>query len=251
MPRDILQAIAAVAREHDLPIFVHAINIDEYRLAMTVKPRAILHGLEDPIPEGDPLLEQLVENDIAVVPTISLFESFVRFDEGAKGWEDPVLLGSVPDFLLSRMKRPEFRRVEREKFLEVARMDAYTWAEKKIPIIKDNVRKMHRAGVLLAVGTDAGGPVGYNFQGFNTPWEIELLVECGLSPMEALVAATRHGAEVIGAQEELGTLEPGKRGDMLILDANPLEDVRNIRAIHTVILGGKPYERGELAFSEL
>jgi imidazolonepropionase-like amidohydrolase len=248
MPQDILQAIAAVAHEKNLPIYVHAINIDEFKIALPLEPRAIMHGLEDPIPEGDPLLEQLVDNDIAVVPTISLFEAFLRFDEGPKGWEDPVLKGSVPLFLLTRMKTPEYRKIEKERFLEVARMDAYAWAEEKIPIIKENVRKMHRAGVRIAVGTDAGGPVGYNFQGYNTPWELKLLVECGFSPMEALVAATRRAAEVIGVQDQLGTLEPGKRGDLLILEANPLEDIGNIRKITMVIQDGKPYRRAELAY---
>jgi imidazolonepropionase-like amidohydrolase len=248
MPREILEAIAAVAREKDLPVFVHAINIDEYKMALTIEPRAIIHGLEDPIPDGDPLLEQLADNHIAVVPTISLFESFVRFDEGSKGtaWANPLLEASVPHFLLARMRQPEFRQIERQKFLEVARMDAYAWAKEKIPIIKENVKKMHRAGVQLAVGTDAGGPVGYNFQGYNTPWELELLVECGLSPMEALVSATRHGAEVIGVQDQLGTLEPAKRADLLLLEANPLEDIRNIRTITMVIQDGKPYPRAEL-----
>jgi imidazolonepropionase-like amidohydrolase len=107
---------------------------------------------------------------------------------------------------------------------------------------------MHEAGVKLATGTDAGGPVGYNFQGYNTPWELELFVECGMSPMEALVAGTRNGAEVIGVQDRLGTLEPGKWADLLILEADPLENIRNVRKIESVIQAGKVHDRDAFAY---
>ena len=59
------------------------------------------------------------------------------------------------------------------------------------------------------------GPVGYNFQGYNLPWEVKLFVQAGLTPMEALVAATRNGARVIGVEDQLGTVEVGKLADLL------------------------------------
>jgi uncharacterized protein (DUF885 family) len=75
---------------------------------------------------------------------------------------------------------------------------------------------------------------------------MELLVKAGLSPMDALVAATRTGAEVIGVADQLGIVAPGKLADVLILDANPLDDIRNIRGVRTVVLNGVPHERGSL-----
>jgi imidazolonepropionase-like amidohydrolase len=129
-------------------------------------------------------------------------------------------------------------------------MDAYAWARRAVPIFKANTGKMRSAGVKLAVGTDAGGPVGYNFQGYNTPREVELLVEAGLSPMEALVAATRTGAEVIGVANEVGTIEPGKRADLLLLAANPLDDIRNLRRIETVVQAGQVYARERFAWGQ-
>lgn len=250
MPEDMLQAIVDVARNENVPMYVHAINLSEYRRAVRIHPRAIIHGLEDPIPDGDPLIEELVARDIAVVPTVSLFESFLRADPHAgPKLDDPVLVASVPGFLLERMRRPDYMKVENRRFIEAsARMDAYAWARERIPVFRENVTKMHRGGVTIAVGTDAGGTVGYNFQGYNTPWEVKILLECGLTPMEALVAATRNGAEVIGVADELGTIEVGKKADLLVLSANPLENIENIRRIERVVQGGRVHHRNEFAY---
>lgn len=249
MPDAMLEAIAEEAHGAKVPMYVHAINLHEFRTASKINPRAIVHGLEDPLPDHDPLLRELVERRIYVVPTISLFESFNSLDGRPERFDDPVLKASLPYFLWERMRRPEFMAVEKKRFAEVARMDAYRWAEKAVPIFKANTLKMHRAGVKIAVGTDAGGTVGYNFQGYNTPREIELLVESGLTPMEALVAATRTGAEVIGVQDTLGTVEAGKLADLLILSADPLADIRNVRRIDTVVQNGVVYPRDAFAYT--
>lgn len=248
MPDDMLAAIAEEARAANVPMFVHAINLDEFRAAVKIAPRAIVHGLEDPLPDNDPLLEQLVARKIYVIPTISLFESFNRFDGQPERFDDQVLKATLPGFLWERMRRPEYMAVEKQKFGEVARMDVYPWAARALPIFKANTLKMHRAGVKIAAGTDAGGTVGYNFQGYNTPRELELLVESGLTPMAALVAATRTGAEVIGVEDRLGTVEPGKLADLLILSADPLASIGNIRRIETVIQNGVVYPRRAFAY---
>lgn len=250
MSDGMLKAIVDEAHRAKVPMYVHAINIGEFRVAARINPRAIVHGLEDPLPDNDPLLKTLVDHRIYVVPTISLFEAFNRFDGHPELFDDPVLKASLPDFLWQNMQRPDYMAVEKKRFAEVARMDAYVWAEKALPIFKANTLKMHRAGVKIAVGTDAGGTVGYNFQGYNTPRELELLVESGLTPMEALVAATRTGAEVIGVQETLGTIEAGKLADLLILSADPTTDIRNVRHIDTVVQNGVVYPRQAFAYSK-
>lgn len=251
MPDDMLQAIIGVARRHDVPLYVHAINLSEFRRAAEIGARAIVHGLEDPLSPADPLLDELIAKDIAVVPTLSLFRSFLRPDpQAGANLDHPVLEGSVPDFLLRKMRRPAYMEVERQKFIEAsARMDAYAWAESRNPVFCENVRTMHQAGVTIAVGTDGGGTVGYNFQGYNTPWEVKLLVECGLTPMEAIVAATQNGAKVIGVLDELGTVEVGKLADLLILSADPLRDIENIRLIETVIQAGRVHDREYFAYT--
>ena len=76
--------------------------------------------------------------------------------------------------------------------------------------------------------------------------ELELLVEAGLSPVEVITAATRNGALALRKLDELGTIEAGKRADLLLLSANPLEDVRNFRKIDQVMLDGEWVDRANL-----
>ena len=248
MSEEMMMAISKIARENDVPIYTHAINLDEFHSAVAMSSTAIVHGLEDPIPPGDTILQDMVENNVMFVPTHSLWEAFLRHDEAAADLNDPILRDSVPHFLLDYMQDPVYRAEETRRFLAVANMPVYQWAEDRIPIFSENILKAHQAGVIVATGTDAGGPVGYNFQGYNSPWEVKLFVQAGLSPMDALVAATRNGAMVIGVEDQLGTVEAGKLADLLILSANPLDDIENIRQIETVVYKGKAYPRQEFAY---
>jgi imidazolonepropionase-like amidohydrolase len=81
-------------------------------------------------------------------------------------------------------------------------------------------------------------------------FELELLVEAGLSPMEALVSATRRAAELIGKEDEFGTLEPGKRADLLVLGSDPLRDIRNTRTLELVIRSGEVIDRARIFAAE-
>jgi imidazolonepropionase-like amidohydrolase len=103
------------------------------------------------------------------------------------------------------------------------------------------VKRFHEAGGLVVAGTD-----NHPAPGFGIHDEMRLLVEAGLPPLAALQAATLNAARVLGWLDRLGTIAPGKLADLALLDANPLEDIRNTRAIHAVILNGRVMERAEL-----
>ena len=100
------------------------------------------------------------------------------------------------------------------------------------------------AGVTIVAGTDTNNP--FVFPGFSIHHELELMVEAGFTPMEALVAATRRAAEMMNDQTIFGTIEPGKRADLLLLAANPLDDIRNTRTLELVILDGAVTDRSSL-----
>jgi imidazolonepropionase-like amidohydrolase len=106
------------------------------------------------------------------------------------------------------------------------------------------VAEMQKAGVKILAGTDAPAP--YVFPGFALHDELQLLVEAGLTPLEALQAATKSPAEFLHTAKDSGTVEKGKYSDLLLLDANPLDDIRNTRRIRAVILQGKLLDRASL-----
>lgn len=109
------------------------------------------------------------------------------------------------------------------------------------------VGKMQASGVPILAGTDSAAP--YVIPGFALHQELALLVEAGLTPMQALQAATKNPADFLGKLETQGTIEPGKTADLLLLDASPLDDIRNTQKIRALILQGKLLDR--LALDQL
>ena len=107
------------------------------------------------------------------------------------------------------------------------------------------VRAMHRAGIPFLAGTDTAAGV-YVFPGFSLHEEMQLLVQAGFTPLEALQCATRNPAEYLGKLSEMGTLEKGKVADLVLLDANPLEDIANTQRIAGVVVAGRYLSRGDL-----
>jgi imidazolonepropionase-like amidohydrolase len=108
---------------------------------------------------------------------------------------------------------------------------------KEVEVVGD----MSRAGVLFLAGTDTGNP--FCFPGFSLHDELVLLVKAGLTPTESLRAATLNPAKFFGLDQTLGTIERGKLADLVLLEANPLEDIRNTQRIDAVVMNGRFYDR--------
>ncbi len=109
------------------------------------------------------------------------------------------------------------------------------------------VRAMHKAGVLLLAGTDSGGAMCANvFPGFSVADELELFVGCGLTPAEALRTATLNPALFFGEEKSAGTVATGKRADLVLLDADPLAAIGNVRKVSGVVVAGKWLPKADL-----
>jgi imidazolonepropionase-like amidohydrolase len=106
------------------------------------------------------------------------------------------------------------------------------------------LKSMRAAGVPIMAGSD--GPDPFIFPGFSLHDELEWLVKVGFTPAEAIQAATRKPAEFMGKLDQYGVVEAGRAADVVLLEANPLKDIRNTREISAVVLGGKYYSRSEL-----
>ncbi len=134
-------------------------------------------------------------------------------------------------------------RVERAATADSAavarRHRLYDFTASKLPLLQ-------QAGVLILAGTDAGFLNSYDYPGRGLHDELELLVKAGLTPLQALQAATINGARFLGHEDRHGTLELGRAADILVLDRNPLTDIRATRAIHALVLRGAYLDRSAL-----
>lgn len=154
---------------------------------------------------------------------------------------EPLASGSRSKYILA---------TDRERWRSVTSQFKDISAEEKDTVLKgwqmslNLVGAMHRKGVDIIAGTDVGNPNVY--PGFSLHDELMLLVKAGLTPMEAIQAATVKPARFLGIERELGTVQKGKIADLVLLEANPLEDISNTQRIAAVVVNGKLLTRESL-----
>ena len=183
------------------------------------------------------LIEKFVRNHTWQVPTLVLLRNVAYSTPQGDPSADP-RIEFVPRTLV-RKWRDSFQKQNkfaspREFALRAALL------EKSMQL----VGVMQSAGAPLMAGTDTGAP--FVFPGSALHDELALLVEAGLTPMQALQAATKGPADFLEKSKTQGTIEQGKVADLLLLDANPLEDIHNIRRIRALVLRGKLFDRDAL-----
>jgi imidazolonepropionase-like amidohydrolase len=123
--------------------------------------------------------------------------------------------------------------------------DPLSYRERYVQMEMEMTFAMHKAGVPLLAGTDTAAGV-YVVPGFSLHEEIELFVEAGLTPMQALQTATSNPARFLGTEATMGSVAPGKLADLVLLDADPTVDIHNARKIESVVLAGKYFSRNDL-----
>jgi imidazolonepropionase-like amidohydrolase len=148
--------------------------------------------------------------------------------------------------------RPDYAHIPEKMRAGYERARAQYWKNppseahraRYIAIRNRMVKAIVDSGGHVMAGSDApGGLMGY---GWSLHRELGMLVDAGLTPMQALAAATRVPAAWLGAEREWGTLEPGRRADLVLLEADPMADIRNTSRIGAVSMGGRWLERPEL-----
>jgi hypothetical protein len=196
--------------------------------------------------KADVLVEAFLESGAASVPTLIV--------------ENPTLRSSDPIFRGRRKADDEEFRNAPESLLSIWRQTAATEVlgqpfsdqdlaamERQYEYLTRLLGKMYRAGVPILAGTDAAFPDGtpWIWSGYSLHDELELLVDIGMSPTEAIAAATGRAAQQMGL-DDVGVIAEGKRADLLLLSRNPAEDIHNTRAIDSVWVNGIRLDREAL-----
>jgi hypothetical protein len=175
------------------------------------------------------LFTELTDNNTYQVPTLVWWRASASAD--TRGLATDSRLKYVPTWARAEWDHDTFQ----QQTIPAELADRKELSNRYIEL----VRSMHRVGVPFMAGTDA--PDAYVFPGFSLHEELELLVKAGFTNAEALAAATFVPAMFMGKLEQYGVIEVGRVADMVLLDANPLEDIRNTQRISGVVLGGKYY----------
>ncbi|HEU5170965.1 MAG TPA: amidohydrolase family protein, partial [Gemmatimonadales bacterium] len=227
----LVRAAGDEARSLGLPLIVHATGLWEAKDAIRAGARVLVHSVFTETVD-DEFLALARDHGVIYVTTITVDEGYLNAALGREAaWPYPLGCADSASRAFARLdlaNEPALARARApERRARIAREDSLALV---------NAKRLHDAGVAVAIGTDAGNPG--TFHGPSIYREMELLQSAGLTPLEVLVAATRTAADAMGLAGEVGTLEAGKAADLLILDADPTADVRNVQRIRAVLKGG-------------
>jgi imidazolonepropionase-like amidohydrolase len=231
---DVLAALVREAHQQKLKVFVHAPMLKPAKDALRAGVDGLMHGIID-APVDQEFVDLMKRNGASYVPTMGLFHDIGETAAWARRqaplWDKA---GLQPARLYEFFASPAGEKQFQSTFTNLR------FTTDHLPIQRANVKTVFDAGLPVVLGTDTGffGVL----LGVATHLELELLVDAGLKPEDALRAATLNAARMIGREKDLGTIEAGKLADLVILDANPLADIRNTTRISRTIKGGVVYE---------
>jgi imidazolonepropionase-like amidohydrolase len=228
MPYDIAAAIIESAHRHHLHATAHIFYLEDAKHLTEFGVNGLAHSVRDK-PVDDELIAQMKKHGTwQMAATLTREASMFIYGSTPPFADDPFFTRGVAAGVVQTLKSPAYQKTilqdpdfsEYRGFFETA---------------KRNLKKLVDAGIPYGFGTDSGPPG--RFPGYFEQWEMELMVDAGLTPMQVITAATGSAARFLQA-EGLGTLQAGKWADLIVLNRDPLADIHNTRTIDAVYIAG-------------
>jgi len=229
MKPEIYQAIIDEAHHQHLRVFAHEFYLADAKALIAAGLDGFAHSIRDQ-PVDDEFIKAMKARDMFFIPTLVRDEVMFIYAQGGKWLDDPFFQAGVDPGVLATLGNSDFvDKIRRDPDLSKYQAG--------LEMAKKNLKTLSDAGVKVAFGTDSGVPT--RFSGFFEHRELQLMVEAGLTPMQAIVAATATNAGILRGEKKFGTLQPGRQADFLVLDASPLQDIHNTEKISQVWQAGK------------
>ncbi|MBE9463039.1 amidohydrolase family protein [Dyadobacter subterraneus] len=237
MKPEIYKSIITEAHKKGIRVASHLYNLEDARDLTASGLDIMAHSIRDKEIDAD-LIKAMKAKGVAYIPTLSLDEYAFIYARKPEWVEDPFFKASlepgVYEMIISQKYQDQVKNSpDYERNLAGSKMAL------------KNLKKIHDAGILVALGTDSGAfPI--RAQGFSEHLEMELMVQAGLTPMQTITAATRNSAKILKIDNHNGTLEKGKKADFIILTESPEKNIYNTRKIESVWKDGKEVSQGPL-----
>jgi len=227
MRPEIILAATEEAHAHRLRVAAHIHDLEQARIVVRSGVDIVAHGIRDK-PVDAALVAAMRERNTWYIPTIQINEANYIYADRPELLADPFFARALNAGLRAQFGDPEWRR---------SALAGAASSREEVAVNQRNLKALHAAGVRIGFGTDSGA-TAIRIPGFAEHRELELMVEAGLTPEQALRCATGQSAELLGL-EDRGLLRQGRRADLLVLDADPQADIRNIHRIRAVWQRGR------------
>ena len=228
MTPEAYQAVIDAAHERGLRLAAHLYYLDDAKGLLAAGADLLAHSVRDAAID-DELIAQLRESGVCYCPTLMREVSTYVYESRPEWFDDPFFLKEADPEVVAALEDPAYQ----ERIQNSGSAQTY---KAQLEVAKQNLKALSDAGIPIAMGTDTGPAA--RFQGYFEHGELALMVEAGLTPMQAIVASTSDAARCMEVDTDLGSLEAGKWADFLVLGANPLEDIGNTHTLESVYIAG-------------
>lgn len=240
---DIVEATIKEAHSHQLKVAVHATQLATAKLALKAGADILVHSVDDPLDKE--FISTVKKRGVVYIPTLVVHGNYRRVFGRTYVpskldflYADPFTLGSLYDARNGSMeeifsKFPDYMAKSLPKHEEHVRNQL------------DNLKLLQKEGIVVATGTDAGNIGTLHASSYFD--ELAAMAKSGLSNGEILLASTLGGAKTVDKESELGSIDVGKNADLVLLNANPLEDIQNLSQVAMVVKGGEKVNLDKLA----
>lgn len=234
MSEEVYQAVIQRSHELGYAIATHMYYLEDSKKLLEAGSDLLAHSIRD-LPVDEELISLIKAKGIGYCPTLTRELSTYVYEDTAAFFSDPFFLKEYDQSIISPLLDPSRQQ-------EIRNNHAAQTYKKQLPVAYANLKTLSDQGVPIVFGTDSGVPT--RFMGYFEHLEMEMMAEAGMTPMEIIVSATKNAAEYLNLKD-VGTLSPGHWADFLVLDANPLEDIRNVRKMTGIYIGGEEIGEAE------
>ncbi len=220
-------AIIDQAHKRGLVAAAHLYELEDAKGLVDAGLDAIVHSVRDHEVDAD-LIRRLLAKNVTYSPTLTRENSTFAYADGPEWLADPFFSNRIEGSLMAALKTT-LRDTQKKDPERQINIDGFHMAMRNLKTLAD-------AGVPIGFGTDTGPPG--RFPGYFEHWEAELMVEAGLTPMQVIQSFSKNASEALRIDRDRGTLAEGKRADLILLNKNPLGNIRNLREMESVFIGG-------------